>query len=120
MTRDMNLIRELLLAIERFPTGYGAELEIEGHSETEIGYHLKLLWEAKFIEGIDVTTMGDDGPRVLPQRLTWEGHDFLDAIRDDRVWKKVGDKLGEVGGQSALAIVKELALTTARTYLGLQ
>jgi hypothetical protein len=119
MKRDMELIRELLLAIEAFPTGHGEELELAGRSETEVGYHLNLLLQAGYIEGHDVTTHGHDGPQVLPSRMTWEGHDFLDAIRDDGVWKKVQEKLLAVGGQSTLEVVKELALTVVRSHLGL-
>jgi len=119
MTRDMDLIRELLLAVEAFPTGYGEALVIVGRSETEVGYHLKLLLEAGYIEGHDVATHGHDGPRVLPSRMTWEGHDFLDAIRDEGVWKKVQEKLLAVGGQTTLVILKELALSVTRSHLGL-
>jgi len=30
--------------------------------------------------------------------LTWEGHEFLESIRDDARWGKVKDVMGKVGG----------------------
>lgn len=41
-------------------------------------------------------------------RLTWEGHDFLDTIRDDEVWAATKDGVKKAGGFS-LELMKALA-----------
>lgn len=46
MQRDMELIRKILMVIEQAPTGYAPELEIEGYSSTQVGYHAYLLIDA--------------------------------------------------------------------------
>jgi DNA-binding transcriptional ArsR family regulator len=84
MKRDMDLIRRILMDIEESPeaTGYQwLDLSIEGHSPEEVSYHVKLLDEAGLIEAEDLTdTAGFD---VRPKRLTWSGHEFIDAVRKD-------------------------------------
>ena len=50
MKRDMDLVREILLAIESFPfDGDAHEILIQGRSQDEVAYHLKLLCEAGLI-----------------------------------------------------------------------
>jgi hypothetical protein len=59
MTRDMGLIRELLLKLEGWPlkpgtmtvlNGNTTGLDIEGRSAAEVDYHLLLIREAGFID----------------------------------------------------------------------
>ena len=88
MKRDMDLIRKILFEVEKAP--YSGpdwiDLEIEGHSRGEISYQVLLLWEAGLIEGVDASGRGSD---YRPIRLTWDGHEFLEAVKDDTRWAKV-------------------------------
>ena len=64
MIRDLNLIRKLILAVEASPTGYVQdEIEINGYSEEQIGYHAYLLVNAGLANGIDATTIADTSPQ---------------------------------------------------------
>lgn len=84
---DMDLIREILLKVEELPFGSGFhDITVEGRSADEINYHVMLLDEAKFIEAEDLTTHG--GVCWKPKRLTYNGHEFLDAARSHTVWTK--------------------------------
>ena len=86
MKRDMELIRELLFAVESHdsPETY-IQVSIEGRSEEEINYHLLLLKDAGFIEAVVMESLG--GVMVQPLRLTWSGHEFIDAARSNKVWE---------------------------------
>lgn len=42
-------------------------------------------------------------------RLTSQGHDYLDAIRDQGIWAKTKDVVAKTGGSATLEIVKALA-----------
>jgi hypothetical protein len=42
--------------------------------------------EAGLIEAQNLVTM--QKYLWLPKRLTWDGHEFLDAIRDPEVWRR--------------------------------
>jgi hypothetical protein len=43
-------------------------------------------------------------------RVTNSGHDFLDSVRDDKVWSKTKRQLTKVGGSAALDVVKATAV----------
>jgi predicted nucleotide-binding protein len=88
LTRDMDLIRELLLKLESLPlgpggvvllTGHEPELAIGGYSGDQIEYHLEYLKEAGLIECPGSRPIQGS---VLFRRLSPRGHEFLDKNRD--------------------------------------
>lgn len=102
MKRDMDLVRKILFAIEEMETGYVQKrLEIAGYSAEEIGYHVYIMAEAGLLIGPDVTTYGSSSPNAIPSRLTWDGHDFLDACRDESRWNEAKGVFTKMGGASA-------------------
>jgi hypothetical protein len=56
---------------------------------------------------------------VWPFGLTWEGHEFLDAMRNDTVANKVRSRLGGALANVPVTLIAELALAVARAQLGL-
>ncbi len=117
MTRDMDLIRELLLKLEAIPMRSGAiiniwldknnpeeEFQIDGFTAEQIEYHLHLIDEAGLIIG------SGSRPRmgINFKSLTWDGHDFLDSIRSPEVWRQTKSGALEVGGLT-FDLVKDLA-----------
>lgn len=107
MKRDMNLVRHLLAYMEEQPAGTIIQQVTVpvGTDGPTIGEHINLMAERGLIEGdvIDV-----NAPLFVIQRLTWEGHDFLQAVQNDTVWKKVLSKAKDLGGSMTLEIAKEL------------
>lgn len=106
MKRDMDLIRKILLMMEAKPQGN--TLVIEGYSSEQIGHHIYLMMQAGLIEGVDATSPDDRYPIALPDQLTWQGHDFLDACRNESVWNKAKEKLKSIGGDVPLTVIKSL------------
>ena len=113
MKRNLDLIRDLLLKLEGFPTEMGGvylfapndpQIVVEGYSDHEIGYHLDLLREQGLIECPGSQPMLG----ITFKRLTWQGHDYLDAVRDPEIWKCT-KKGAEAAGGFTFDIVKELA-----------
>ena len=45
---------------------------------------------------------------IMFRRLTWAGHDYLDAVRDPKIWHKTKEATDKVGSWT-FEIVKELA-----------
>jgi hypothetical protein len=87
MKRDMDLFRVLLLKIEEQPfvaSGYFPKPTIEGFSEEEICYHAQLAKDAGFIEA----TFLPQTTEFMVKRLTFAGHEFLDAAREEKLWNK--------------------------------
>ena len=108
MKRDMNLVRELLLHIENSNDGRNCHvLPPKDYSAEETNYHLLLLLDARFIEANVAEAF--DGTSIRVKRMTWEGHDFLEAIRPPGVWDRVQKRVGELGS-AGFDVVKSLAL----------
>ena len=125
MKRNMDLMRQLLLGIER-ETSTQYDFNIEGIGELEKWYNVDLLVEANLIKGVEVRWASDGiGPYVNFKGLvamTWQGHDFLDAVRDDAVWSKAKEKARADGldiQSLTLDVVKSLCVSTIESMLGL-
>ena len=57
MKRDMDLIREILLAIETIGPPQGlARLDLPGHDPETVSYHVRLLDQAGLITAVDFST----------------------------------------------------------------
>lgn len=117
MKRNMDLVRQILLEIEkRSDPGEIAHVQLVGFDEEEISYHIQLLDDGGLLKGTDFSTRTVDwmaGP------LTWEGHDYLDAIRSDTIWKKVKIHLKDHGLSYTFEIVKALAVKFGKEAAGL-
>lgn len=109
MKRDLELIKELLIQIEesKAPARKDVRVIVKGEEPEVISYHIKLMKDAGLIDAED--TSGFNTYRWIPTSLTWDGHEFLDAIRNDTVWSKLKTKLKEQGGNIPFHVVKELA-----------
>jgi len=110
--RDMDLIRAILLAIDGAP---GAELRelpnFDGYSHEQVAYHARMLKQAGFVSAIDATTF--DGEDYLELSLSWDGHEFLETVRDGELWKKTKESAGKVGNWG-VKLLAELAIGAAR------
>lgn len=110
MKRDMDLVRKLLFYLEE---NQGTELllardiKIDGYEADAIYYNLKIMGEGGLIAGRDMSTQ--DCRDYIIYYITWEGHEFLDSVRDIGVWNHVMSTLKSVGSLP-LDIIKCLAL----------
>ena len=121
MRRDLGLIRELLLRLEALPmrmydavtiTPADPRLAVEGYTEDDIAYHLSLLQQRGLIE----VPASQPMIGIVFTGLTWEGHDFLDAVRDPDIWRKTKQSADAVGSFS-FELVKDLAKGFIKTQL---
>lgn len=77
------------------------------YDRNQIAYTVMKLKEAKYITG-DVR-WGNNQPAIIsPGNLTYEGHKFLDNIRDDGVWKDTKNILSKFSSVS-LTLVSNVA-----------
>ena len=105
MKRDMDLCRSILVELENKeqPVGW-IDLAIHSYSAEEVSNHVRLLGEAGLIEAQNLTTHG--GALWRPKRLTWAGHDFLDAAKNDGVWRKAKSLVLEKTGTLTLELLR--------------
>ena len=109
----MDLIRLLLLQVESGER----PVELSEYSEEEILYHCDLAIEAGLIKGRLVSGGSGDPRGARLQRLTWEGHEFLDAARDDTIWSTAKEKVAETGGAWTLDTLKALLIAAVKKTL---
>ncbi|MEP7294909.1 MAG: DUF2513 domain-containing protein [Burkholderiales bacterium] len=120
MKRNLDLIRKLVMAVEDLPTGTVLDdIEIDGYSPEEIGYHSYLVVDAGLAKGINVQTLSDTSPNWQILHLTSEGHDFADAARNESNWNKAKGIVTEKGGGATLEIVKQVLIGIIKHSLGL-
>lgn len=126
--RDMDLVRELLLRLENLQMEMGdvfvispedPGLAVPGYDSAQIEYHLSLLRSVGMIEcpgcqpGLGITFSG----------LTWNGHDFLDSIRDPEIWRATKEGARRAGGFSVDllgALAKGLIKKQIEKHTGVQ
>ena len=121
MKRNMDLVREILVRMEATEIGKTIKLDIPDHGKEEIGLHVELMIEHGLIEG--KTIRGSSGPAhtILAYpiaRMTWKGHDFLDAARSDTIWKKAKEKCLEATGGLAIDILKAYLVEFGKEAIG--
>jgi hypothetical protein len=113
MQRDMDLIRHVLLSAEAGPP----YPKIDGFTSEAIRYHQMLAIEAGLVKGQHWTyyeNATDIPSEVNVQGVTWQGHDFLAAIRDDNNWTKLKNYLA----QSGKAVTLETLIAGAKALFG--
>ena len=92
MKRDMDLVRIILLEIEKqYRSTAIHNLTIEGYDMATVAYHCKILHEAGFIADYNAQYFDDDIGFFAVGPLTWDGNDYLDKVRDNSVWNKTKD-----------------------------
>jgi hypothetical protein len=120
MKRDLDLVRKMILAIEDHPDGWAPEkLAFEGYTEAQVGYHAYLLIDAGLAKGDDASTMGSTAPEGFITSLTWKGHEFAAAARDDTLWKKAMGMVAEKGGNITVDLLGQLLAGLMRGVFGL-
>lgn len=102
MKRDMDLVREILLKAEQHndaivPTFYTSanKLVTQGH--------LQMLVDAGYLAHVKSIAGGGYG-----WRLTWAGHEFIDEVRDEEIWRKTKEGAEKVGSWS-IKLLGEIA-----------
>lgn len=119
MKRDFDLVREILIAVEarEGDPRKTMPVEIPGRSQDEISYHVKLLWDEGLLDAVDFSH--STAFVIEPQRLTWRGHEFLDAARNDTVWNKVKEIVKQKGGSIPFDVLQTLLVQTLRSVFNI-
>lgn len=115
MKRDLDLIRLILMQSE---TGQTPEA-MEKVEFSVVLYHYELAIEAGLLVGTVDPPEGDCEGGARIERLTWEGHDFLDLARSETLWAKVKEELQKKGVGWTIEIAKAMLVYHGRRWLGL-
>jgi len=99
MKLDKDLVREILLQVEAStrPLGW-VELDFPDRPDEDISYQVQKLNEAGFLHADELTS--SSGYEWKARQLTYEGHEFLDTVRDSEVWRTTKETAKKVGSAS--------------------
>lgn len=118
--RDWDIIREILQKTEELEPNYLLTLDVfNSDNAYDISYNVKLLGQAGLLVVEMSEVLNHDPKQFWISSLTWEGHEFFDAIKSESIWKKTKDKIIEKGGTMTFDVVKAVALGLIKTSLGL-
>ena len=110
MKRDMELIRKILFKIEEdYVSTALINLSIDGYSMEEVAYHCKILHDAGLVSAYNAKYASEGLYFFCVGSLTWEGHDYLDKIRNDNVWNKTKDVITKRGLPFVIDVVKDIS-----------
>ena len=120
MKRDMDLARRILLAIEGMT--YQGEPDyslstIDSYTPEELDYNIMLLNEANLIQAKSTTSLSGRTKWSI-ERLTWQGHEFLDAARNETIWQKTKKLIQEKGGALTFDVAKAVLAQVALKQVG--
>jgi Hypothetical protein (DUF2513) len=120
MKRDMDLVRAILNEVEMKlpPMGGMREPEIDGYDQGTIFAHVELLHDAGLINARIMRGANHQGA-VHIIGLTWAGHDFIDAAKDNTIWNKVKASVFKHATSVPFDVLLELLKAEAKKQLGL-
>jgi hypothetical protein len=122
MKRDLDLVRKLLVFFDEKPDDSPVPVpSINGYSELMIKNHLVLMHEAGFLrcERVRSSTDPERVIYVVPFGLTWEGHEFLQSVKDDGVWRKLNESVVKPSASWTFGIIMEWLRQELRQRIGL-
>ncbi len=104
MQRDMDFVRDLLLRIANAEVAIDSDellpQDPDDADRAKLVQHLLMLTEeAGFVKGEHI---GED--EWVDLDLTWNGHEFLDHIRDPEMWRQTKAGATKIGDWSLKAI----------------
>lgn len=104
----MDLIRRIALEVEKTDFGFSLTgMQEDGVDAATFGMHVIWMQEAGLISATVHTTLSNKPPQVLVHRLTWAGCEFVDAIRDDTLWRKAKANVLKPGMSFTFDVLKE-------------
>jgi hypothetical protein len=115
MKRDMELVRLQLMRVE----GEQPAPDMSPYTEDQKVYHMALCIEAGLVDGVVVPNETGYPAATSAVRLTWKGHEFLDAARNDTVWRKTLAHVKKAGVAVTLPVLEDLLKKGAKELLGL-
>jgi len=109
MTRDMELIRKILLSIQARTDTEPRTVNIEGVDSVTLVRHVEMLLGQGLIEGRSFRTT--EANRIDVTDLSWAGHDFIGVLENSGVWDKIKQSfsVAELAGMP-LSVLKDVGV----------
>lgn len=119
MKRDLDLIRYILICIENSDSTKITinDLINADYDAPTISFHISLLLDNGYIEATKFNAIGQHYQQYLIKRITASGYDYLDNVRDIKIWSKTKELLKTMGNSASLELIKAIAGKVALNFL---
>jgi len=116
MKRDMDLIRQILLYVESEMPSHESVFVLPHNAFSNVSYdvvasHLEIMVTANLLMN-GSGLVADDYAEV--RGITSYGYDYLDAVRDDELWRRTKDAASKAGGFT-IDVLKQVAVGLIKT-----
>ena len=107
MERNWDLVRHILLKLEQLGDTRSVlqPEDVPPYDAESVSYHIRLLSEGGLIEARCAESKTSE-MRCWAFRMTWNGHEFLDRIRDQTVWNQVKSTSRQRGIALSFEVIK--------------
>ncbi|MCE9780443.1 DUF2513 domain-containing protein [Shewanella algae] len=110
MKRNMDLIREILFALEKDDN---LQQIIDQYDKNAVNEHIWMMGDAGLITHQEFFPEGG-GALNIKMRLTWQGHEFIDAARKQTLWEKAKEITVNKTGALSYEILKTVLVSLAK------
>ena len=122
MQRNPDILRDIMLAAEAQPAGrklYASAIKTVSSNSHELADHVQQLIDIGYLDA--TVHMGDvmTPSKAVICRVKGPGHDFLQAMREDTIWKMVKEKVMKPTASWTLVLAVEWAQQYIRKQVGL-
>ena len=114
MKRDIDLIRRILTEVEA-----NDGTSVWSTSNPLAAYNVGLMHDADLVDARVISNSQGLPAQAAILKITWEGHDFLDAAKDDTIWNTVKAKVLAPGVSWTVSIFMDYLKLEAKKKLGL-
>ena len=111
MKRDMDLVRHILIATEAAESPLSIpDLTPPNRTYDEVAFHVNLMRGHGLLDAPQaIVADGGTYPIGHVDALTWDGFDYLESIRDNRVWARTKQVVKDAVGSTTLSVIKQTA-----------
>jgi DNA-binding transcriptional ArsR family regulator len=106
MKRNMDIVRKIALEAEKLEA-IEALHGIDGVDPASFSFHVIWMEEAGLVKAVKEEYVSQNPPRARVLRLTWEGCDFLDSVRDETLWGKAKKNIIKPSASFTFGILKD-------------
>lgn len=123
--RDLDLVRSILIYVENADDEVDADdMATERWPIETVAYHVRLMAHHGLVDvSQDIRDMNGSTIELTVAGITWDGQDYLDSIREPKVWDRVKRTLTGTVGSTTLDVVRQtgsmVALAMVREGLGM-
>lgn len=119
MKLNHECVRDVMLYLEEnlqdMKIIYSKDINLENHEYSDIIYSLKKLADAGYIF---ITSITMENTTVV-SAITWNGHQFLDTIRDVNIWEQTKSKVSKALSSASIEMLSAVALNLIKSKLGI-